>query len=95
MLAWLDAILCIEAPAPLPQVPLLLGLGREERALGAALDSGDADLAHLALLRMQRSMPLQQLLAALAVRPQARALFAAHCARTVSPERTVFFSENL
>ena len=51
---------------PFPQVPLLLGLGEEERALGAALDSGDADLAHLALFRMQRSLPLPQLLAALA-----------------------------
>ena len=66
------------------QVPLLLGLGEEERALGAALDSGDADLAHLALFRMQRSLPLQQLLAALAARPAARALMAAYCARMVS-----------
>ena len=66
------------------QVPLLLGLGREERALGAALDSGDADLVYLALFRMQRALPLQQLLSMLAARPQARALFAAYCAHTVS-----------
>ena len=65
------------------QVPLLLGLGEEERALGAALDSGDADLAHLVLFRMQRHLPLQQLLHALAQRPAARALFTSYCARMV------------
>jgi len=65
------------------QVPLLLGLGKEERALGAALDSGDADLVYLALFRMQRTLPLQQFLAVLANRPQARALFSAYCAHTV------------
>ena len=64
-------------------MPLLLGLGREDRALGAALESGDADLVYLALFRMQRSQPLQQFLAALAGRPQARALFSAYCAHTV------------
>lgn len=65
------------------QVPLLLGLGKEERALGAALDSGDADLVYLALFRMQRTLPLQQFLAVLAGKPQARALFSAYCAHTV------------
>ena len=64
-------------------MPLLLGLGKEERALGAALDSGDADLAYLALFRMQRALPLQQFLAVLAGKPQARALFSAYCAHTV------------
>ena len=67
------------------QVPLLLGLGKEERALGAALDSGDADLAYLALFRMQRTLPLQQFLAVLAGKPQARSLFSAYCAHTVWP----------
>ena len=67
-------------------MPLLLGLGREERALGAALESGDADLVYLALFRMQRTQPLQQFLAALAGRPQARALFSAYCAHTVRSE---------
>ena len=67
------------------QVPLLLGLGEEERALAAALDSGDADLVHLVLFRMQRHLPLQQLLSALAQRPAARALFTSCCARMVPP----------
>ncbi len=71
-------------------MPLLLGLGGEERALEAALESGDSDLVYLALFRMQRTQPLQQFLAALAARPQARALFSAYCAHTVLP-RTPFF----
>ena len=87
------AVVCCTTPAELcvgstvwlwvVQVPLLLGLGKEERALGAALDSGDADLVYLALFRMQRTLPLQQFLAVLAGKPQARALFSAYCAHTV------------
>lgn len=72
-------------------MPLLLGLGREERALGAALESGDADLVYLVLFRMQRTQPLQQFLAALAGRPQARALFSAYCAHTVLSQNTGSF----
>lgn len=65
-------------------MPLLLGLGEEERALGAALDSGDADLVYLVLFRMQRTLPLQQFLAVLGARPAARALFTAYCAHMVA-----------
>lgn len=60
-----------------------MGLGEEERALGAALDSGDADLVYLVLFRMQRTLPLQQFLAVLAARPAARSLFNAYCAQMV------------
>jgi hypothetical protein len=70
------------------QVPLLLGLGEEEKALAAALDSGDSDLVYLVLFRMQRTMPLQQFLGVLASRPHARSLFTAYCARTVSRKCT-------
>ncbi len=67
----------------LEHVPLLLGLGEEEAALGKALEAGDPDLAHLALFRMYRALPLPRFLAALAGRPAARALFAAYAARAV------------
>lgn len=65
------------------QVPLLLALGEGDRALDAALASGDPDLAHLALFAVFRARPLPEFLAALAARPAARVLFEAYCARQV------------
>ncbi|KAK9907253.1 hypothetical protein WJX75_000093 [Coccomyxa subellipsoidea] len=81
----LAALLLEHETCAAEQVPLLLGLGEEERALGAALDSGDADLVYLVLFRMQRTLPLQQFLAVLAARPAARSLFNAYCAQ-MEPE---------
>ncbi|KAK9823042.1 hypothetical protein WJX81_002597 [Elliptochloris bilobata] len=78
----LAALLLEHEPCAAEQVPLLLGLGDEERALGKALESGDPDLAHLAIFRMYRALPLERFLAALASRPAARALFTAYAART-------------
>eukprot|EP00884_Botryococcus_braunii_P014410 jgi/Botrbrau1/22970/Bobra.0030s0042.1 len=63
------------------QVPLLLSLGEEQRALLKALESGDTDLVYLVLFRMYRTLPLGDFLASLNARPQARALFTAYCAR--------------
>ncbi len=79
----LAALLLEHEPCAAEQVPLLLGLGDEERALSKALESGDPDLVHLALFRMYRALPLERFLAALASRPAARALFTAYAARTV------------
>jgi hypothetical protein len=76
-------------------VPLLLGLGEEERALGAALDSGDADLVYLVLFRMQRTLPLQQFLAVLAARPAARSLFNAYCAQMVRGAEFVYLLKRI
>ncbi len=79
----LAGLLLEHEPVAAEQVPLLLGLGKEEAALGKALEAGDPDLAHLALFRMYRALPLPRFLAALAGRPAARALFAAYAARAV------------
>jgi hypothetical protein len=60
-------------------VPLLLSLGEGERGLAKALASGDADLTHLALFHLHRSLPLADFMAVLATRPAARRLFEKHC----------------
>ena len=60
-------------------MPLLLSLGEGERGLAKALASGDADLVHLALFHLYRSLPLADFMAALATRPAARKLFEKHC----------------
>ena len=64
---------------PVAQVPLLLNLGEGERGLVKALDSGDTDLAHLALFHLHRSAPLSDFLAVLARHPAARRLFEGYC----------------
>ena len=69
----------------LGQVPLLLNLGEEARALGKAVDSGDPDLVYLALFKMYSARPLADFLAAISsAKPLARSLFLAYCAKTVS-----------
>lgn len=62
------------------QVPLLLELGEGERALDAALQGGDPDLAHVALFAALRARSLPDFLALLAPRPAARLLFEKYCA---------------
>lgn len=66
------------------QVPLLLRLGEDMRALQRASESGDTDLVYLVLFRMYRSLPLQDFVSAIASRPAIARLFLAYCARTVS-----------
>ena len=67
------------------QVPLLLKLGEQERALGKAINAGDPDLVYLALFALQRSrsLPEAAVQAAIASRPLARSLYRAYCAQTV------------
>lgn len=69
--------------ADLPQVPLLLRLGEDMRALARATESGDTDLVYLVLFSMYRSLPLQNFIAAINARPSTRNLFLAYCSRTV------------
>lgn len=65
------------------QVPLLLNLGEEARALGKAVDSGDPDLVHLAIFKMYKARPLPEVLATInASKPLARSLFLAYCGKT-------------
>ena len=69
------------------QVPLLLRLGEDERALQKATESGDTDLVYLVLFSMYRTLPLQAFIAAINTRSATRSLFLAYCARTVSPQQ--------
>ena len=73
------------------QVPLLLRLGEDERALQKATESGDTDLVYLVLFSMYRTLPLQAFIAAINARSATRSLFLAYCARTVSPSNTPGF----
>ncbi|KAK9815234.1 hypothetical protein WJX72_000416 [[Myrmecia] bisecta] len=63
------------------QVPLLLSLGEEERALAKALACGDTDLAYLVLFALYRKRPLPDFLATIQAKPLARSLFVAYCSR--------------
>ncbi|KAK9786074.1 hypothetical protein WJX73_008313 [Symbiochloris irregularis] len=79
----LAASLLDREPRASEQVPLLLNLGEEARALGKAVDSGDPDLVYLALFKMYSARPLSDFLAAISsTKPLARSLFLAYCAKT-------------
>ena len=68
------------------QVPLLQSMGEDERALAKAVESGDADLMHLAVFALLRKQPsLAAFAEALGRQPEARLLFVGHC-RRMDPE---------
>eukprot|EP00474_Spongospora_subterranea_P002851 CRZ03309.1 hypothetical protein [Spongospora subterranea] len=56
------------------QVPLLISMNEEERALDKAIESGDTDLVHLCLLHLRRSRSSSALYSILRSRPLAQSL---------------------
>ncbi len=74
-----------QCDVPVVQVPLLLKLGEDERALQRAVESGDTDLVYLVLFSMHRSLPMADFVKAISARPRVRQLFLAYCAQVVRP----------
>ena len=72
------------AIAFLLQVPLLLRLGEDGRALQRAVDSGNTDLVYLVLFSLYRRLALKDFVAAISSRPKVVNLFLAYCAQVVS-----------
>lgn len=66
------------------QVPLLLRLGEDGRALQRAVDSGDTDLVYLVLFNLYRRLALKDFVTAISGRPKVLHLFLAYCAQVVS-----------
>ena len=69
-------------PVPAEQVPLLTAMGEDERALIKALESGDTDLAYLAVFHVWRKCQFGEFVKVIDQHPQARDLFLAYCRRT-------------
>lgn len=65
------------------QVPLLLHLGEDMRALDRAVESGDTDLVYLTIFHMYKKMvgsdKFDEFLGAINAKPQARSLFLKYC----------------
>eukprot|EP01006_Ploeotia_vitrea_P014258 TRINITY_DN3823_c0_g1_i1.p1 TRINITY_DN3823_c0_g1~~TRINITY_DN3823_c0_g1_i1.p1 ORF type:complete len:855 (+),score=458.50 TRINITY_DN3823_c0_g1_i1:18-2582(+) len=69
-------------PRAADQVPLLIQMKQDERALDKAIDSGDTDLIYLALLYIQRSYDDdRQFFSIIESRPLARSMFVTYCKR--------------
>ncbi len=67
------------------QVPLLLRLGEDSRALQRAMDSGDTDLVYLVLFSLYRRLALKDFVTAISSRPKVLNLFLAYCNQVVNP----------
>lgn len=74
------------------QVPLLLHLGEDERALDRAVESGDTDLVYLTLFHMYKKMVgsgrFFDFISSLKSKPEAQNLFMKYCKAQV---RTISF----
>ncbi|CAI9299365.1 unnamed protein product [Lactuca saligna] len=57
------------------QVPLLVGIGEDDRALTKATESGDIDLVYLVLFHILQKRPALELFGMIQARPIARDLF--------------------
>ena len=72
------------------QVPLLLRLNEDGRAMQRAVDSGDTDLVYLVLFSLFRRLPLKDFITAISSRPKVLHLFLSYCTQVVSsPEMTL------
>jgi len=78
----LAAMLLDHEPRAAEQVPLLTSMGEDERALVKAIESGDTDLAYLAVFHLQRKCPFGEFVKVIREHPQAQDLFLAYCRRT-------------
>jgi len=78
----LAAMLLDHEPCAAEQVPLLTSMGEDERALVKAIESGDTDLAYLAVFHLWRKCSFGEFVKLIDEHPQARDLFLAYCRRT-------------
>lgn len=66
-------------PKPSLQVPLLLSLGENKRALMSATKSGDTDLIHTVLLQLKGATQLAEFLMMVRTFPVAQNLYKKYC----------------
>lgn len=70
------------------QVPLLLRLGEDSRALQRSMESGQTDLVYLVLFSLYRKLALQDFVKAISIQPKVQKLFLSYCSQVVRLQST-------